>query len=113
MHEMSLCEGVLTVLEDSAKQQGFKKVKKVWLEIGVLSGVEHEAMMFSYDVVVKGSVADGSSLEIIELPAQAWCMQCMNEVEVTGRGEPCPSCDSYQLQISSGDELRIKELEVE
>jgi len=113
MHEMSLCEGVLNVLEESAKQQGFKKVKTVWLEIGVLSGVEHEAMSFSYDVVVKGSLADGSKLEIIELPAHAWCLQCMNEVVITGRGEPCPSCESYQLQVSSGDELRIKELEVE
>jgi len=46
MHEVSLCEGVLNVLEDNAIQQKFKKVKAVWLEIGVLSGVEHEAMLF-------------------------------------------------------------------
>ncbi|MDQ6970954.1 MAG: hydrogenase maturation nickel metallochaperone HypA [Mariprofundus sp.] len=113
MHEMSLCEGVLNVLEDSARGQGFKKVKTVWLEIGVLAGVEHEAMLFSYEVVVRGSIAEGSKLEIIELPAQAWCMMCMKEVEVKVRAEPCPACGSYQLQISSGDELRIKELEVE
>jgi len=113
MHEMSLCEGVLNVLEDSARQQNFKKVKTVWLEIGVLSGVEHEAMLFSYDVVVRGSIADGSRLELIELPAHAWCMVCMKDVKITARGEACPDCDSYQLQISSGDELRIKELEVE
>ena len=40
MHEMSLCEGVLQILEEHAKSQGFTRVKTVWLEIGCLAGVE-------------------------------------------------------------------------
>jgi len=64
-------------------------------------------------VVVRGSIADGSRLEVFELPANAWCMVCMKDVKITARGESCPDFGSCQLQISSGDELRIKELEVE
>ena len=76
MHEMSLCEGILQVLEDNAKSQGFAKVKTVWLEIGDLAGVELDAMRFSFDAVMNGTMADKAKLEIIEIPGQAWCMQC-------------------------------------
>jgi len=113
MHEMSLCEGVLQVLEESARTQGFRRVKTVWLEIGALSGVEVEAMRFSFEVVVKGSLAEGAQLEIIELPGRAWCMPCSETVLVQQRFDACPTCGSYQLQVTGGDEMRIKELEVE
>lgn len=53
MHEMSLCEGVIQVLEDSAKTQGFTRIKTVWLEIGALAGVEIEAMRFSFEAIKK------------------------------------------------------------
>ncbi len=113
MHEMSLNEGVLQILQDHAESQGFERVKTVWLEIGELSGVEIEAMRFGFDVVMKGSLADGAKLEIIRVPGQAWCMPCEKNVEVKQLFEACPDCGSYQLQVTSGDQMQIKELEVE
>jgi hydrogenase nickel incorporation protein HypA/HybF len=113
MHEMSLCEGVLQILEDHAKRQGFNRVKTVWLEIGALSGVEPEAMRFSFDAVTHGSLADGAALEIIDIPGSAWCMQCAKSVTVSQRYDACPDCGGYQLQVTGGDEMKIKELEVE
>lgn len=113
MHEMSLCEGIVQILEDNAKTQNYSKVKGVWLDIGGLSGVEVEAMRFCFDVVCKGTLADGAKLEIIESPGQAWCMQCAETVEVTKRYDECPKCGSFQLQITGGDQMQIKEIEVE
>jgi len=113
MHEMSLCESVLRILQDNAERQGFARVKRVWLEIGGLSGVEPEAMRFCFDAVMRDTLADHARLEIIELPGQAWCMQCARTVQVRQRFDPCPDCASYQLQVTGGDEMRIKELEVE
>ena len=113
MHEMSLCEGILQVMQDESKSQGFKQVKNLWLEIGRLAGVEIEALRFSFVVVTKNTIADGAGLNIIDLPGNAWCMQCAETVEVSKRFDECPKCGSYQLQVTSGDEMRIKELEVE
>lgn len=113
MHEMSLCEGVLQLLREHAVSQGFSQVKRVWLEIGALSGVEPQAMRFCFDVVMKESLADGAQLEIIHLPGEAWCMKCGEPVQVTARYQACPQCGSYQLQVTGGDEMRVKELEVE
>ena len=113
MHEMSLSEGVLQILEDNARSQGFERVKTVWLEIGDLSGVEVDAMRFSFDVVTRGTLADEARLEIVEVPGRAWCMQCAGTVSVKQRFDACPECGSYQLQVTGGEEMRIRELEVE
>ena len=112
MHEMSLCEGILQVLEDHARRRGFEKVKTVWLEIGGLSGVEPDAMRFGFEAVTRGTLADHAKLEILQVPGKAWCMQCCETVSVKQRFDACPDCGSYQLQVTGGEEMRIKELEV-
>jgi hydrogenase nickel incorporation protein HypA/HybF len=113
MHEMSLCEGILRVIEEQAEVQDYRKVKTVWLEVGTLAGVEVDALRFGFDVVMKGSVAEGALLSIIDVPGQAWCMQCVKNVSIKQRFDSCPECGGHQLQVNGGEELRIKELEVE
>ncbi len=112
MHEMSICEGILQVIEDQAVAQDFKEVKRVRLEVGPMAGVELEALQFSYDVVTRGTIADHSKLEVINLPIDAWCMPCAQKVVVKERFDACPDCGSHQVQINGGDELRIKDMEV-
>ncbi len=112
MHEMALCEGVIDIIETEARRQSFSRVTTVWLEIGALSQVEPEAMRFCFDVVAARSVAADAKLEIIRPPGTAWCMSCVKSVTVEQRYDPCPCCGGYQLQITAGDEMRVKELEV-
>jgi hydrogenase nickel incorporation protein HypA/HybF len=113
MHEMSLCESMLQTLEQQAEVQHYRKVKTVWLEIGALAGVEIDALRFSFDVVVQGSLAEGARLEILEAPGQAWCLPCGRNVPVQQHYDECPVCGSHQLQVNGGEQMRIMELEVE
>ena len=113
MHEMSLAESVLQIIEDTARAEGYARVKTVWLEIGQLAMVEKESMRFCFDVVTRDSVAQGARLEIIETAGQGLCMECACTVAVTARYEPCPHCGSVQIEVTGGEEMRVKELEVE
>jgi hydrogenase nickel incorporation protein HypA/HybF len=113
MHEMSLAEGVLQVIEEAAIKDQFKKVTTVWLEIGQLSGVDSQAMTFCFDAVTRASVADGARLEIISLAGQGWCMACAKTVPMKDVFGECPDCGGFQLQVTGGTEMRIKELEVQ
>ena len=113
MHEMSLCEGILQILDDNAKSQGFERVKTVWLEVGGLSGVDLDALRFCFDAVTRGSLADNAKLEVIQVPGAAWCMKCSKQVRVDKRFDACPDCGSFQLQVIGGEEMKIKELEVQ
>lgn len=113
MHEMSICEGILQILEEQARIHGYRRVKTMRLEIGPLAGVELDALRFSFEVVAKGTLSEGAGLEIIQPPGEAWCLPCGKAVPIRERFDNCPECGSYQLKVTSGDQLRIKELEVE
>jgi hydrogenase nickel incorporation protein HypA/HybF len=109
---MSLVEGIREVLEAQAAAHDASRVTRVRLEIGRFAGVEKPALDFAWDVVMRGSVAEGAALEMIDLPAMAACMGCGATVEIDHRFDPCPRCGSGQLVPVSGDEMRIKDLEV-
>lgn len=113
MHEMSLAEGVLQLVEDTARRESASRVKLVVLEIGRLSSVEPEAIKFCFEAVTHGSIAQGAALEIIAVPGAGWCMQCAETVPMTELYGACPKCDSHQVQPTGGTEMRVKEIEIE
>ena len=110
MHEMSIAESVLGIVEETARREGLARVKEVRLEIGRLAAVETEALRFCFDAVVRGSLADGAALAIDELPGSAWCFACAQTVPLEARGDPCPRCGGGPLQVNGGTEMRIKDL---
>jgi hydrogenase nickel incorporation protein HypA/HybF len=101
MHEMSLAEGIVQLVEDAARADGCTKVTSVWLEIGQLAAVETESLRFCFDAVTHGSIAEGARLK------------CEGNVPVTVLYDPCPVCGSHQIQVTGGSEMRVKEFEVE
>ncbi len=113
MHEMSICLSVVQALTEQAKVHSYERVKAVWLEIGPLAGVEPESLMFCFDAVAQGTLAEGARLEIIQTPVVAWCMTCSKNVNLGSRFDGCPECGGRELQITGGNELRIKSMEVE
>jgi hydrogenase nickel incorporation protein HypA/HybF len=112
MHEMSLAESVLAIIEDYAQREGFARVKTVRLEIGRMAGVEIEAMRFCFDAVTRGSVAEAAALDIVELPGAGWCLKCSEAIEMEEPLGACPRCGSHQVQVTGGAEMRVRELEV-
>lgn len=113
MHEMSLAESILHIVEDAARDQGFSRVQALRLEIGALAGVEAEALRFCLEAVLRHSVAAGAQVELLTVPGRGWCMQCGASVPINARYDPCPRCGSYQVQPTGGTEMRVKDLLVE
>lgn len=113
MHEMSICESVMQIIEDQARVHGYTSVKTICLEVGSLAAVEMQALRFAFDVVTRGTIADKAKLEVNEIEGQAWCLPCEKTISINARFDACPECGGHQLQICCGEELQIKELEVE
>ncbi|OZA00883.1 MAG: hydrogenase maturation nickel metallochaperone HypA [Rhodobacterales bacterium 17-64-5] len=112
MHEMSLVESIRSIVEDQAQAHGFVQVTRLRLEIGRFAGVEKAALEFAFDVVMRGSVAEGARLEMIDLPGQAMCYDCLKMIEINDRFDPCPLCGGGRLLPEGGDEMRIRDMEV-
>jgi hydrogenase nickel incorporation protein HypA/HybF len=109
---MSLAEGMLQIVEDTARRNDARQVSVVWLEIGKLAQVERDALRFCFDAVARGGVADGARLEIIDTPGVAWCIPCGERVGIDALGDACPRCGSYQLQVIEGGDMKLKEIAI-
>lgn len=113
MHEMSLAENVREIIEDAARARGFRRVRRIVLEIGELAAVETEALQFCLDVVLEGSVASGAQLEFIDVPGEGWCAVCAQAVPLHERYDPCPHCGTYGLAVRAGERMQVSALEVD
>jgi hydrogenase nickel incorporation protein HypA/HybF len=112
MHEMSLCQGLLDLIEAEREARGFEHVARVRVAVGAFANVEPDALRFGFEAVTRGTAAEGAELDLDVIPARAWCMPCGDVRLIARRGDPCPVCGSAQLVLQSGEELRLTELEV-
>ena len=113
MHEVSICESILDILKDEAKKNSASKVTAVRLKIGELSGVVEDALRFAFEVVTKGSIAEGASLVIEEVPLTARCKACGMEFHIVGYAFSCKHCESPEIQVVSGREMQIEDIDLE
>ena len=113
MHEISLVESVVALIEDERRRQAFSRVRTVRLKVGTLGHAEPEALRFCFDAVTSGTIADGARLEIETVAGAGWCLHCQLTVPLEERFSPCPLCGNVHVRMTAGDELSLAEMEVE
>jgi hydrogenase nickel incorporation protein HypA/HybF len=108
MHELGVA---LQVVDIVAERAAGARVKRVVVEIGVLTAVLPDALRFCFQSATEGTVVEGATLEIIERAAQARCRACSKQLELARPFGYC-ECGSSDLEWQSGEELRVFEMEV-
>jgi hydrogenase nickel incorporation protein HypA/HybF len=108
MHELGIVQQILDIASEAGRGA---KVSRIVLEIGRLSAVLPDAIRFAWDVATEHTVAEGARLEIIEIPGLGRCRACGGEVRLDRPFGRC-ACGGTDLEWLSGDELRIREMEV-
>jgi hydrogenase nickel incorporation protein HypA/HybF len=109
MHELGIARSIVAIVGEASKG---KPVRRVTLEIGKLSGVMAEAIVFCFDAVARGTVVEGATLEILEIDGLARCEICCAEFRVPGLFAACV-CGSRRLTHIAGEELNIKTIVIE
>jgi hydrogenase nickel incorporation protein HypA/HybF len=113
MHELSLIESMLSLVEEERQRQDFSRVRKIRLDVGALGHAEPDALLFCFDAAARGTIADGATLTIVMIPGEGRCLDCRRMVALEHRFADCPLCGGIQVRMTAGDELRLAELEVE
>jgi hydrogenase nickel incorporation protein HypA/HybF len=112
MHELSLAESMIQIIEEAATTQKFSKVRVIWLEVGSMACVEPDALRFCFDAVARDTVAQDARLELIIVSGTGTCADCGSVHAVNDLLDACPACASYALEITGGTGMRVKELDV-
>ncbi len=113
MHEMALTESIVEIALEEARKQGARKVTRVFLDVGALSYVEPEALEFCFAAVAAGTPAEGARLEIARIAGAGWCLDCERSVPLSERFGACPECGGARVQMTAGDEMKIREMEID
>ncbi len=110
MHEMSITSEIIEICLQHAEG---RRLKTVVIEIGNLSSVVPEALEFCFEACTNSTSAQGASLEIRKTPGSGICKACGDEQSMENLYDPCRICGSYAVEIISGQEMRVIEIEVD
>ncbi|MGE5446297.1 MAG: hydrogenase maturation nickel metallochaperone HypA [Ignavibacteriales bacterium] len=110
MHEMGLAEGILDVVLNATEGQ---KVRRIRLQVGKLQMVVPDSLEFSFQLVSDGTPAQEAVIEIEEIPARFRCKRCGVESEINHPPFTCPRCGAPDVEIASGDQVLVDEVELE
>jgi hydrogenase nickel incorporation protein HypA/HybF len=113
MHEMSIAENLLEIIQRHAPSNGAARVKAIRLRIGQMAGVVPESLRFCFEVASEGTPAQGAELQIEHVPIVSRCKDCRSDFEIEQYVFICPSCDGLNVELISGSELDVVELELE
>lgn len=109
MHEMALTQGIVEICEQNADG---RPVTLVVVEVGQLSGVVPEAMAFCFEACGAGTLVSGAKLQIEPVAGHGRCLECRHEQSLERLFDPCSRCGSFRIEVLSGEELRVREIEV-
>jgi len=114
MHEMTIAENIIKILEEKLKEKKQKgEVKRINLKIGKLTCVEPEALKLSFEVISKETPLEKASLFIDSIPITGSCKECHKELHLEVLDFTCPFCGSFRIDIKTGRELFIESFEIE
>ncbi|UCG11281.1 MAG: hydrogenase maturation nickel metallochaperone HypA [Deltaproteobacteria bacterium] len=113
MHEMSIAQSLLDIIVQESENHRVERVLSVSLKVGELSAVESESLKFSFDLISRGTLAEGARLDIERVPVTCRCRECGSDFTVQELVFACPSCKGSGLEMLSGRELSLESFEAE
>ncbi len=113
MHELAVCQALMTQVEQVASREGAARVTAVMLQVGPLSGVEPRLLQDAWPIASAGSIAQGAALSVEAMPVRVRCLECGADSEARPNRLLCGECGGFRTRLLSGEELLLKRIELE
>ncbi len=113
MHELAITQSMFDIVLKQAEQVQAKRVTKINLVIGEMTGVVSESVQFYLDFLTKNTIAEGAKVSIKMVPPKAQCRNCNQMFELKESDWACPNCKGSSVEIIAGKELFVESIEVD
>lgn len=113
MHELSVAQNILDIVSDTAHQNNVSKITGIELEIGKFSGIEIDALTFALETLMQNNQFENAELKIDLIKGRGHCNECNNDFEMESMYASCTNCKSFSVDITGGQELRVKSINVD
>ena len=115
MHEISLVQNLLQQLDALVVENKRKRVTKVTMEVGLLSGVVIDSFKFGFDILTaEDPLTKGAELELLVPPVVYSCSGCGYQISTTDeRPRKCPECNESFFSHEGSEDLILLHVELE
>lgn len=113
MHELSVAQSILSIVEGAAPKIPDATITKVNLQIGELSGIELEALKFALSITQKHTILENAEFDIEVIRGEAECPQCKTVFPMHYYGCCCPTCKNYFIHVLKGREMKVLNIVVD
>ena len=113
MHEMSIAQSILDIVLQESRDHEVSRVISVVIKVGEMSAIETESLKFCFDLLTKGTLAEGARLAIERVQITCRCQDCGLDFNVKELTFSCPACRSGRLEMLAGRELSVESFEAE
>jgi hydrogenase nickel incorporation protein HypA/HybF len=112
MHELGIAQNILQIVRQSVPPTNAADVRSIRIRVGRLSGIVPDSLEFCFGAIVHNTDMQKARLEIDQVPIVAECKDCTHSFQMDDLGFSCPACKSMNLQLISGRELEVVEIEI-
>jgi len=113
MHELSICQSMIRLVDGAMKAHEGARLLRIFVDVGRGSTIEPVLLREAFDVMVSGGPYDGVELVVNSIPLAGRCRACGRSFEYQEIALGCPACGSVSVDIESGLELSVRELEID
>lgn len=107
MHELSICRNIIEIVTKEMQSRRLCKIDELGIRVGILSGVDPDALKFAFTAAARDTVLRDTTLKIECVPVAAHCQQCGGKTSCEDHTYTCTACGSTELNITHGNELEI------
>lgn len=112
MHELSVAQSIVEIIQHHVPQSDWESVSAVRLKIGMAAGVVAGSLEFSFQAMTAETLLRHARLEIESIPIRIHCNTCGATTENELGFALCGTCGNTDTTILSGSELYITEIEI-
>ncbi len=113
MHELSVTQNIIDIVNRHAEEAGAQRVARINLVIGELSSIVDDSVQFYFDYLSEGSLAEGATLVFDRISVRLECGACQHVWQPDDMDWQCPHCGARAARVVKGREFYVDSIEVE
>jgi hydrogenase nickel incorporation protein HypA/HybF len=112
MHEVGLMRDALDIALEHAARQRATRIDVLTMRVGDAAAIDSESLRLAFDIVTRGTIAEGAQLAVERVAALGYCPRC--DLEFTPADTPfaCPQCRRTAVEVRGGQSLELGPIEM-
>jgi hydrogenase nickel incorporation protein HypA/HybF len=113
MHELSIAQNIIEIIQQRVPEPEWKQVAAVRVKVGAVAGIVPDSLKFSFQAITAESALCNAQLITEHVPFRVHCLTCSATTENEDGFAMCGECESTDIQLLSGTELHVVEIELD